>query len=80
MIFMDEDLYFWGMYKNKFKEIKVMDEKLVCSQCRSKQIYKVTLQYPVFVEVDIPFKCENCGYIGKPNVIKSGEKKQKKTE
>ena len=77
---MSEDLYFWGMYKKKLKEIEELDEKLVCSKCGSKQIYKVTLQESVFADVDIPFKCKDCGYIGKPKLIKSGEKKQNKTE
>ena len=70
-----EDLYFWGIYKKKLKEIEEMDKKLVCPKCGSKQIYKITAQEPVFVDVDIPFKCKDCGYIGKPKIINSKEKK-----
>ena len=77
---MSDDLYFKGMFDNILKGKKQKNKQLVCSQCGSKQIYKVTLQEPVFVEVDISFKCENCGHIGKPKKIKSGEKKQNKTE
>jgi len=68
---MDEDLYFWGMYKKKIKEIKEMDEQLMCSKCGSKQIYRVTVLEPTFVDVDIPFKCQDCKFVGIPKIIKS---------
>jgi hypothetical protein len=76
---MAEDLYFWGMYKKKLKEIKEMDEQLVCSKCGSKRVYRVTLLKPAFVDVDIPFKCEDCEFVGKPKIIKS-KKEQNKIE
>lgn len=36
-------------------------------------IVKVTVQQPVFVDFDIPYKCEDCGYQGKPKIIGTGE-------
>ena len=78
LIVMSEDLYFMGMYNNKRKEIKEKGEKQVCSKCGSERIYKATLQPPVFVDADIPFKCQDCGFVGKPKIIKS-EKEQSKT-
>ena len=73
----DDDLYFKGMYDKKLKGQRKEDNTLACAQCGSKNIVKVTAQQPVFVNVDIPYKCEDCGYQGKPKVIKS-EKNQKK--
>ena len=70
-----EDLYFWGMYRKKLKEIEELDKKLFCPKCGSKNIRKVTAQEPVFVKIDIPFKCNDCGYQGKPKVVKPNEKK-----
>jgi hypothetical protein len=70
-----EDLYFWGVYRKKLKEIEELDKKLVCTKCGSKNIRKVTVQEPVFVKIDIPFKCNDCGYQGKPKVINPNEKK-----
>jgi len=62
----DEDLYFWGMFKKKW-DTKQKEEKFIaCPQCGSKRIHKVTLQEPVFVNLDIPFKCDDCNYKGKP--------------
>jgi len=73
----DEDLYFWGMYKNKLK-VKNKDNKiLVCTKCGSKNIIKVTAQEPVFVELSIPYKCNDCGYQGKPKLIKPEQKVKK---
>ncbi len=80
MIFMieDEDLYFWGMFKKSCDNRYKKRDNIVCSQCGSKQIYKVTLQETVFIKLDIPYKCNNCGYYGKPKIIKSREKKKAK--
>lgn len=80
MIFMieDEDLYFWGMFKKSWDNRNKKMDNIVCSQCGSEQIYKVTLQEPIFVKLDIPYKCNNCGYYGKPKIINSKEKKVKK--
>ena len=71
---MSEDLYFKGMYDNILKSNKQKNKKLVCSQCGSEQIYKVTLLEPFFVKIEIPYKCNNCGYYGKPKVISSKRK------
>jgi DNA-directed RNA polymerase subunit RPC12/RpoP len=72
----DEELYFWGMFKKKWDNRFKKEENIVCSQCGSKRIYKITLQEPVFVEVSIPYKCNDCGYQGKPKVINSEEKQK----
>ena len=69
----DDDLYFKGMYDKQSKGQSEEDKTLVCAQCGSKNIVKVTVQQPVFINVDIPYKCENCGYQGKPKVIDSGK-------
>lgn len=66
----DENLYFWGMYKNKVKD-KNNNKILVCPKCGSKNILEVTSQKPVFVGVSIPYKCKDCGYQGKPKLIDS---------
>jgi predicted RNA-binding Zn-ribbon protein involved in translation (DUF1610 family) len=71
----DENLYFWGMYKNK---LKGKDNKILkCAKCGSKNIVKVTTQEPVFVEVTIPYRCNDCGYQGPPKVVDSEEKQKK---
>jgi len=72
----DEDLYFWGMYKNKLKVKNNHNKILICPKCGSKNIIKVTAQKPVFIVVSIPYKCNDCGYQGKPKLIDL--KKQKK--
>lgn len=78
VIFMTgENLYFWGMYKNKLKGINNENKILICPICGSKNIVKVTAQEPVFVELSIPYKCNDCGYQGKPKVINSEEKQKK---
>jgi transcription elongation factor Elf1 len=69
----DDDLYFKGMYDKQLKEESKEDKTLVCAQCGSKNIVNVTVQQPVFIDVDISHKCENCGYQGKPKIIGSGE-------
>jgi predicted RNA-binding Zn-ribbon protein involved in translation (DUF1610 family) len=72
-----EDLYFWGMYKNKLND-KTKDKKiLICPKCGSKNIVKVTAHKPVFVEVSIPYKCNDCGYKGKPKLMNSKNKEKK---
>jgi predicted RNA-binding Zn-ribbon protein involved in translation (DUF1610 family) len=71
----DEDLYLWGMFKNKCDNRDKAKGKLVCPKCGSKQIYKVTLQESVFVKLDIPYKCNKCGFFGKPKLIKSDKNK-----
>jgi len=78
MIYMieDEDLYLWGMFKKKWDNRHKEKENLVCPNCGSKQIYKVTLQEPVFVKLDIPYKCNNCGFVGKPKIKKSKKNKR----
>ena len=73
----NEDLYFWGMYKNKLKGKSKGKKLLICPKCGSKNIVKVTAQEPVFVEVSIPYKCNDCEYIGKPKEINSKEKQKK---
>jgi predicted RNA-binding Zn-ribbon protein involved in translation (DUF1610 family) len=67
----DEELYFWGMFKKKWDKRSDKEKILACSKCGSKRIHKVTLQEPVFVELDVPFKCEDCGYQGKPKEFES---------
>jgi len=62
----DEDLYFWGMFKKKGDNRSKKEKVVACPQCGGKRIYKVTLQEPVLVNLDIPFACEDCGYQGKP--------------
>ena len=62
----NDDLYFKGMYDKKLKEQSEKEKILVCIKCGSKNIVKVTAQQPVFVEVEIPYKCKDCGYQGKP--------------
>ena len=74
----DEDLYLWGMFKKKQNDRYEEKENLVCPNCGSKQIYKVTLQEAVFVKLDIPHKCNNCGFFGKPKIIKSKKNKKSK--
>ena len=66
-----EDLYFWGMFKNKWENILKKELVLACSKCGSKRIHKVTLQEPVFADIDVPFKCDDCGYQGKPREFDS---------
>ena len=73
----DEDLYFWGMFKKKWDSRLKIEKVISCSQCGSKRIHKVTLQEPVFVEIDIPFKCEDCGYQGKPREFDSEKEYEK---
>jgi len=75
----DENLYFWGIYKNKLKGKNNENKIFICPICGSKNIVKVTVQEPVFVEVSIPCRCNVCGYQGKPKIINS-EEKQKKVE
>jgi len=73
----DEDLYFWGMFKKKWDN-RLKKEKIVaCSKCGSKRIHKVTLQEPVFTELDVPFKCEYCRYQGKPKEFESEKEYEK---
>ncbi len=72
-----ENLYFWGMYKNKRKVKNNENEILICPICGSKNIVKVTVQEPVFVEISVPYKCKNCGYQGKPKIVNSKEKQKK---
>ena len=67
----DENLYFWGMFKKKSENKLKKEMILACSKCGSKRIHKVTLQEPVFSELDIPFKCEDCRYQGKPREFDS---------
>jgi len=67
----DEDLYFWGMFKNKWDNKDKEKGKLICPKCGSKQIYKATLQETVFVNLDIPYKCNNCGFYGKLGIVNS---------
>ena len=62
----DKDLYFWGIFKKKWDNRLNKEKIIACSKCGSKQIYKVTLQEPVFTKLDVPFKCKDCGYQGKP--------------
>lgn len=69
-----EDLYFWGMYKNKLKVKNNENKLLICPVCGSKNIEKVTVQEPVFVTISIPYKCNNCEYQGNPKIIRSKEK------
>ena len=77
MIFITgEDLYFWGMFKNKLKDKNKDNKILICAKCGSKNIVKVTAQQPVFVEVNIPYKCKDCGYQGKPKLMSSEEKQK----
>jgi len=72
----DENLYFWGIFKNKLK-VKNKDNKiLICRKCGSKNIIKVTAQEPVFIEASVPYKCKDCGYLGKPETMKSKEKQK----
>jgi DNA-directed RNA polymerase subunit RPC12/RpoP len=73
----DEDLYFWGMFKNKWDNRFKKEKIIACSQCGSKRIHKVTLQEPVFIKLDIPFKCEDCGYQGKPREFDSEKEYEK---
>jgi predicted RNA-binding Zn-ribbon protein involved in translation (DUF1610 family) len=77
MVMADEDLYFWGMYKNKLKEKDKDNKILICAKCGSKNIVKVTAQEPVFVEVTIPYTCNDCGYQGPPKVVDFEEKQKK---
>jgi C4-type Zn-finger protein len=72
-----EGLYFWGIYKNKLKDKNNENKILICPICCSKNIVKVTAQEPVFVEVSIPYKCNNCGYQGEPKIINSKENQNK---
>jgi DNA-directed RNA polymerase subunit RPC12/RpoP len=67
----DEDVYFWGMFKKKGNNKSKKEKILACPHCGSKRIHKVTLQEPVFVNLDIPFTCEDCGYHGKPQEFDS---------
>ena len=73
----DEDFYFWGMFKKKWDSRLNIEKVIACSQCGSKRIHNVTLQEPVFVEIDIPFKCEDCGYQGKPKEFDSEKEYEK---
>jgi len=73
----DENLYFWGMFKKKWDNRSKKENIVACSKYGSKRIHKVTLQEPVFVKLEIPFKCEDCGYQGKPKEFAS-EKEYKK--
>lgn len=52
---------------------------MICAKCGSKNIVKVTAQEPVFVEVSIPYpyKCNDCGYQGKPKVMNPEETQKK---
>ena len=72
----EEDLYFWGMFKKKWDDRYKEKGKVVCPKCGSKQIYKVTLQEAVFTKLDIPYKCNNCGFFGNPKFIKPDKNKK----
>jgi DNA-directed RNA polymerase subunit RPC12/RpoP len=67
----DEDVYFWGMFKKKLDNKSKKEKIIACPHCGSKRIHKVTLQEPVFVNLDVPFHCEDCGYQGKPREFDS---------
>jgi len=67
----DEELYFWGMFKKKWDKRSAKKTIIACPRCGSKRIHKVTLQEPVFVNLDVPYKCEQCGYQGKPREFDS---------
>ena len=71
-----EDLFFWGIYKNKLKGKNKDNKVLICPKCGSKNIIKITAQEPVFIETSIQYKCKDCGYLGKPETIKSEEKQK----
>lgn len=67
----DENVYFWGMFKKKWDNRSKNETIIACPNCGSKRMHKVTLQEPVFVNLDIPFRCEECGYQGKPREFDS---------
>jgi DNA-directed RNA polymerase subunit RPC12/RpoP len=67
----DEDVFLWGMFKKKWDNRSKKEKAIACPQCGSTRIHKVTLQEPVFVNLDIPFHCEDCGYQGKPREFDS---------
>ncbi|OGS40382.1 MAG: hypothetical protein A3K77_02025 [Euryarchaeota archaeon RBG_13_31_8] len=73
----DEDLYFWGMFKKKWGDKLKKENVIACPQCGSKRIHKVTAQEPVFVNLDVPFKCEDCGLQGKPREFDSEKEYEK---
>ena len=68
---MSEDLYLKGIFDKKFKQKNNKNKFLVCSQCGSKNIEKITALEPVFVNTTIIYKCQNCSYQGEAKVIKS---------
>ncbi len=78
MVFMsNEDLYFWGMFKKNLDNKSKKEKIIACSKCGSKRIHKITLQEPVFTELDVPYKCKDCGYKGKPKDFDSEKEYQK---
>ena len=75
VIMSNNDLYFWGMYKNKQKDEDKDNKIVICPKCKSKNIVKITALKPVFVELKIPYKCNDCGYEGEPKFIDAKRKK-----
>ena len=70
----DDDLYFKGMYDEQLKDKNKDNKILVCAKCGSKNIVRVTMVKPVFVNVAIIYKCRHCGYQGEAKEIDSDEK------
>ncbi len=70
----DEDMFFWGIFKNKLKDKDKDNKIMICPKCGSKNVIRVNAQEPVFIEASIPYKCNDCGYLGKPKAMNSKEK------